>query len=98
MRAIRAKVIEQDTDEGTYVERDTTVTIYVSTGETSPVEVTFSLPLPSGIHGSYSIDIYNNGNVAYTQKIGSGESVAGGSVNVTVKGQEDRNSDYLHHK
>lgn len=84
----KGKVIEQDTDEGTYVERDTTVTIYVSTGETSPVEVTFSLPLPSGIHGSYSIDIYNNGNVAYTQKIGSGESVAGGSVNVTVKGKK----------
>lgn len=84
----KGKVIEQDTDEGTYVDRDSTVIIYVSTGETSPVELTFALPMPSGIHGAYSIDIYRNGNVAYTQKIGDGESVAGGSVNITVEGKK----------
>ena len=84
----KGKVIEQDTEAGTYLERNSEVTIYVSTGEVKPEQLTFSMPLPEGLSGSYSLDIYKDGNVAYTQKISNGEAVSGGSVNITVEGKK----------
>ncbi len=84
----KGKVIEQDTEAGTYLDKNSEVTIYVSTGEVQPVELTFSMPMPEGLHGAYSLDIYKDGNVAYTQKIANGEAVAGGSVNITVEGKK----------
>ncbi|MBO5449002.1 MAG: Stk1 family PASTA domain-containing Ser/Thr kinase [Ruminococcus sp.] len=84
----KGKVVDQSIDEGKKVDRDTEVTIYVSTGETDPVDLTISLPMPRGIHGSYSIEVYKNGNVAYTQSIGNGETVAGGTVNIDITGKK----------
>ena len=46
------------------------------------------LPLPTGIHGSYSIEVYKDGNVAFTQQIGKAETIAGGVVNVDIKGKK----------
>ncbi len=84
----KGKVIEQDLEAGSYQERNTEVIIYVSSGEVAPTQLTFSMPLPEGLNGSYSLDIYKDGNVAYTQKISNGEAVAGGSVNITVEGKK----------
>ena len=86
----KGKVIQQDIEPDTLVDRDSEVTIYVSTGEVSPVELKFALPLPNGVHGGYSIEIYKDGNVAYTQSIASAETT-GGSVNITVKGNKTEN-------
>lgn len=84
----KGKVVDQSIDKGEKVDRDTEVTIYVSTGETDPVDLTIALPMPTGIHGSYSIEVYKNGNVAYTQPIASGETVAGSTVNIDITGKK----------
>ncbi len=84
----KGKVIDQSIDAGDKVDMETEVTIYVSTGETEPVDLTISLPLPNGIHGSYTIEVYKNGNVAYQQSISRGETVAGGTVNIDISGKK----------
>ena len=84
----KGKVIDQDIEKGKKVDRDSTVTIYVSTGEVQPTEMSIPLPLPTGIHGSYSIEVYKDGNVAFTQQIGKAETIAGGVVNVDIKGKK----------
>lgn len=84
----KGKVIDQSIDAGDKVDMETEVTIYVSTGETEPVDLTISLPLPNGIHGAYSIEVYKNGNVAYSQSISRGETVAGGTVNIDISGKK----------
>lgn len=83
----KGKVIQQDIEKNELVDRDSKITIYVSTGEVSPKELTFALPLPNGVHGGYSIEIYKDGNVAYTQSISSAETT-GGSVSIKVKGKK----------
>lgn len=82
----KGKVIEQSITAGEYVEQGTVVTIYVSTGEADPVTVTIKIPMPEGIHGAYTIDVYRDGSVAYTKTISSGESVAGSTVSIDVSG------------
>ncbi|WP_295153574.1 Stk1 family PASTA domain-containing Ser/Thr kinase [uncultured Ruminococcus sp.] len=84
----KGKVIDQSVEPDKRVERDTEVTIYVSTGETDPVDLTIELPMPEGIHGSYSIEVYKNGNVAYTQSIANGETVAGQNIRIDISGKK----------
>lgn len=84
----KGKVIDQSIEPDKRVEKETEVTIYVSTGETDPVDLTISLPMPEGLHGSYSIEIYKNGNVAYTQSIANGETVAGSSISIDISGKK----------
>ena len=84
----KGKVIDQDIEKNTKVERDSTVTIYVSTGETKPVDMAIALPMPSGVHGAYSIEVYKDGNVAFTQSVSRAETAAGGTINVNISGKK----------
>jgi serine/threonine-protein kinase len=84
----KGKVVEQSIDAGTYVTKQTSVTIYVSTGEADPTNLTMSIPMPEGIHGSYTIDVYRDGSVAYTKTVTNGEAVAGGNVNIDISGKK----------
>lgn len=83
----KGKVVDQSYDPDTRVEKGTEVTIMVSTGETDPEKLQIKVELPSGLHGSYSIEVYRNGNVAYTQPISNGEAV-GSFVNIEVEGKK----------
>lgn len=84
----KGKVVEQSINEGEYVEKGTTVTIFVSTGEADPVTLRMSIPIPVGVRGSYTLDVYRDGSVAYTKTIQSAETVAGGSVSIDITGKK----------
>lgn len=84
----KGKVIDQSIEADRRVERDSEITIYVSTGETDPVDLTISIPMPEGMHGVYSIVGYVNGNPRYTQNIANGESVAGGNITMDISGKK----------
>lgn len=85
----KGKVVEQSVTKGTYVDKGTTVIIYVSTGETQPIDLTLRIPMPSdGIHGAYTIDVYRDGNVAYTKTISNAETVQGGTVGIDISGKK----------
>ena len=83
----KGKVIEQSVREGEYVSKGTVITIFVSTGETDPVEMTINMSLPNGIWGPYTLEVYRDGNSIATQSIDDGETVAGASVNIKVSGK-----------
>ncbi len=85
----KGKVVEQSVKGDEYVSKGTVVTIFVSTGESDPVNLTISMPMPAGIWGSYTIEVYRDGNVAYTQTVGDGQTVAGGSVSINVTGKKN---------
>ena len=80
-------VLDQSEEKGRKIERDSVVTIYVSTGKVSPTELTITLPIPAGAHGSYSFEVYRNGNVAYSQTVSKAETT-GGSIDIRVKGKK----------
>lgn len=83
----KGKVVDQSHDPDTRVEKGTEITIMVSTGETDPEKLQIRVDLPNGLRGSYSIEVYRNGNVAYTQPISNGEAV-GSFVNIEVEGKK----------
>ncbi len=81
-------VIEQSIADREQVLRGTEVMIYVSAGkEDGPISMTLQLPLPEGITGSYTIDIYRDGNIAYIKTIENAETVAGSSVGIDLVGK-----------
>ena len=82
------KVVEQSVKGGEYVSKGTPVTIFVSTGELDPVNVTIQMPLPQGIWGSYFIEVYRDGNSIASQTINDGQTVAGGKININVTGKK----------
>ena len=84
----KGKVIDQSLEPDWRVERDTEVTIYVSTGETDPVDLTISIPMPDGLSGEFTLDGYVNGNRRYTQIISDGETVAGGAITMDISGKK----------
>ena len=84
----KGKVVEQSWPEGSFVEKGTEVTIFVSTGEVDPSTVTLPLPMPSGVNGSYTISVLMSGNVVKTQNIDRAESVAGENVSVDISGKK----------
>ncbi|MGN0624390.1 MAG: Stk1 family PASTA domain-containing Ser/Thr kinase [Oscillospiraceae bacterium] len=84
----KGKVIEQSVNAGEYKPKDTEIVIYVSTGETDPVNMQLKLPMPQGVYGSYSIEVNLDGNPVFTQNIQKAEAVAGSSVNVDISGKK----------
>ncbi|SDA20994.1 serine/threonine protein kinase [Ruminococcus sp. YE71] len=84
----KGKVVEQSIKADTYQDKGTTVIIYISTGETDPIPLTMKIPMPQGIRGSYTIDVYRDGSVAYTKTINNGEAVAGGTVAIEIQGKK----------
>ncbi|MBQ1536888.1 MAG: PASTA domain-containing protein, partial [Ruminococcus sp.] len=84
----KGKVVEQSVKEGEYVDKGTVVTIYISTGEADPITLTMRIPLPNGIRGSYTINVYRDGTIQYTKTIQNAEAVAGGSVSVDITGKK----------
>lgn len=84
----KGKVIEQSKPEGAFVPKNTEITIWVSTGEVEESEIKVPVPMPDFVYGSYIIDVYRDGNIVVSQNVDDGEAVAGGSVNVTVKGKK----------
>ena len=84
----KGKVVEQSVKEGEYVDKGTVVTIYISTGEADPITLTMRIPLPNGIRGSYTINVYRDGTIQYTKTIQNAEAVAGGSVSIDITGKK----------
>lgn len=84
----KGKVIDQTPEADKWLEKDSEVTIFVSTGETPDVSLTIKVPMPEGLHGAYSIEIYKNGNVIGTQSISNAETVAGAEVYIDIKGKK----------
>ena len=84
----KGKVVDQNTPEGSFVNKGTEITIYVSTGEVDPTEARIPVPMPEGARGSYTINVYRDGSVIETQKVDEARTVAGSYVNVTVKGKK----------
>ena len=87
----KGKVVEQNTPEGSFVNKGTEITIFVSTGEVDPSEVRIPIPMPEGVRGSYTILVYRDGTVIETQKVDEALTVAGSFVNVTIKGKKKEN-------
>ena len=84
----KGKVVEQSWPEGSFVDKGTEVTIYVSTGEVDPTEARIPIPMPEGVRGAYTVLVYRDGTVIETQKIDEAVTVAGSYVNITVKGKK----------
>lgn len=84
----KGKVIEQSINAGDYVDKQTSVTIFVSTGVADPTKLSLRVPLPNGIRGSYTLDVFRNGSVAYTLTIQNAETVAGSSVEIPIEGKK----------
>ncbi len=84
----KGMVIDQSTGPDKRVDEGTEVTIYVSTGDVAEVPLTIKLPLPEGLHGAYTVDVYKDGNVAYTQSIANGEAVAGSEISLDIIGKK----------
>ena len=92
----KGKVVEQSKNEGDYVDRGEVITIFISTGEADPIALNMKIPLPMGIRGSYTIDVYRDGNVAYTKTIQNAETVAGSTVGIDISGKKtERLSVYI---
>ena len=84
----KGMVIDQSIEPDKKVDKGTEVTIFVSTGEAAEVPLTIQLPLPEGLHGAYTVDVYKDGNVAYTQSIANGEAVAGSDISLDIIGKK----------
>ncbi|GEM_PF-1706868 len=84
----KGKVIDQSIEGGRRVDRDSEVNIYVSTGESDPVDLTVSLPMPEGLNGPYAVDVYKDGNVVYQKAILKGEAYAGRTIDLDISGKK----------
>lgn len=84
----KGKVATQSISAGTSVDKDTVITLGISTGNAATNTVNLSVSVPVGAWGSYSLQVYINGNLSNTQSLGDAETVAGGTVTVPVSGQE----------
>ena len=84
----KGMVIDQSIEPDKKVDKGTEVAIFVSTGEAAEVPLTIKLPLPEGLHGAYTVDVYKDGNVAYTQSIANGEAVAGSYISLDIIGKK----------
>ena len=46
-----------------------------------------SLPLPEGLNGSYTFDVYRDGNIAYTKTVQDGGAAAGKTISFDIEGE-----------
>lgn len=79
-------VIDQSIDPDTAVEEGTEVTIYVSADDADAIDMTLCVPMPEGLSGAYSVDVYKDGVIAYKQSVSDGTEVAGDSIYINIKG------------
>ncbi|MBO4866509.1 MAG: PASTA domain-containing protein [Ruminococcus sp.] len=84
----KGMVIDMSVEPGRYVEEDTEIILYVSTGETDPVDLTISLPMPKDLTGEYTVNGYIDGNIRYTKMISDASKVAGSSIQLDVSGKK----------
>ncbi|MBQ1537960.1 MAG: PASTA domain-containing protein [Ruminococcus sp.] len=84
--ADKGKVIEQSIASGTVVDKDTVITIYISTGDPEIVEMTMQIPIPEGAKGSYTFDVYREGTVIYTKTVTDMSLYAGKTVDFDIYG------------
>ena len=92
----KGKVVEQSKNEGDYVDRGEVITIFISTGEADPTALNMKIPFPQGVRGSYTIDVYRDGSVAYTKTIQNADTVAGSTVGIDILGKKtERLSVYI---
>ena len=84
--ADKGKVIEQSIASGTVVDKDTVITIYISTGDPEIVEMTMQIPIPEGAKGSYTFDVYREGTVIYTKTVKDTSLYAGKTVDFDIYG------------
>ena len=87
----KGKVIEQSVREGEYIPKGTVITIFVSTGEAEPVDMTISMPLPQGIWGSYTLEVFRDGSSIATKVFDDAETVAGKAIEIEVEGNGKEN-------
>ena len=80
-------VIDQSIDPDTTVEEGTEVTIYVSADDAEAVDMTLRVPMPEGLSGAYSVEVYKEGAAVYKQSISDGSEVAGSSIDIDIKGR-----------
>lgn len=80
------KVVEQSVKGGEYVSKGTVITIFVSTGEADPINMTISMPMPEGLWGSYTVEVFRDGNSIASQTIADAQTVAGSNINIRVTG------------
>ncbi len=84
----KGKVVEQSKNEGEYVDRGEVITIFISTGEADPTKLKMSIPFPSFVRGSYTIDVYRDGSIVYFKTIQNAETVAGSTVGIDIEGKK----------
>ncbi len=84
--ADKGKVIEQSIASGTVVDKDSVITIYISTGDPEIVEMTMQIPIPKGAKGSYTFDVYREGTVIYTKTVTDTSLYAGKTVDFDIYG------------
>ncbi|SFB76018.1 PASTA domain-containing protein [Ruminococcus albus] len=84
----KGKVIDMSLEPDRRVERDTEVTIYVSTGVTDPVDLTISMPMPKGLTGKYTVNGIVNGITRYIIPIPDASAVAGGAITMDISGKK----------
>ena len=77
-------VIAQSIEAGEFVESGTTITLTYSNGESPSGVVTYTLPIPEGVQGAYTLDIIDGTGVSRSSK----RIVAGisNSVSIDVNG------------
>ena len=77
-------VIAQSIEAGEFVESGTSITLTYSNGEDPSGVVTYTLPIPEGVQGAFTIDVIDNTGVSRTSK----RIVAGisNSVSIDVQG------------
>ncbi|MCR5718207.1 MAG: PASTA domain-containing protein, partial [Oscillospiraceae bacterium] len=73
-------VIAQSIEAGEFVESGDTITLTYSNGEDPSGIVTYTLPIPEGVQGVFTIDIIDNTGVSRTSK----RIVAGISTSVSI--------------
>ena len=83
----KGKVVKQSIAAGETVEKGTVVTFYISSGS-KYAEMSLKIPLPDGLRGAYIIDIFRNGNIAYTKTVTNAEELSSNAAWVDITGSE----------
>ena len=69
------------------MEKGTVITFYISSGS-KYAEMSLKIPLPDSLKGTYIIDIFRNGNIAYTKTVTDAEALSSDAAWVDITGSE----------